>query len=172
MLAIVITIMVLELKQPVGDSFKDLLQIWPTLMAYILSFMFVATYWVNHHLLFQKVECINLKILWCNIAWLFVMLLIPFTTSWVGSHPTGKAPLSIYFADMALAAITFHLMYFLIAKERDQKLTFRVGFRNYASLAAYILVAVLSAFFPIAAYIIVGAITIWWIFPQRKKKRA
>ena len=161
--------MVLELKEPAGERFADLIQIWPTLLAYILSFLFVATFWVNHHMLFQNVERINLKVLWCNIAWLFVMSLIPFTTAWVGSHPTSQIPLMFYFGDMALAAITFHLMYYLLAKEQGQEMAYRQSARNYVSLAAYVLVTVLAGFCPIAAYIIVAVVTILWIIPQKKR---
>ena len=120
-IAIIITIMVLELKQPVGDRLKDLSALIPTLLAYFLSFMFIAIYWVNHHLMFQRANKINLKILWCNIIWMFVMSFIPFTTAWVGTYPTSWAPLAIYFLDMTLASITFHLMYYLIIKENGEK---------------------------------------------------
>ena len=168
-LAIIITIMVLELSQPAGDSFKDFLDLGPILLSYLLSFLFVAIYWVNHHLIFTKAETVNVKILWCNIAWLFVMSLIPFTTAWVGAYPTSWVPLSLYFADMALAAITFHLMYYLIAVERGDKKTFRLSVRNYVSLATYTLAAALGGFCPIAAYIIVAVVTCWWIFPEKAK---
>ena len=72
-LAIIITIMVLELKQPVGDKWGDLGELSPILLSYALSFLFVAIYWVNHHIIFHQVERVNYPILWCNIAWLFSM---------------------------------------------------------------------------------------------------
>ena len=131
-LAIIITIMILELKQPVSDGMKDLLALAPTLLAYLLSFMFIAIYWVNHHLIFHNAERINVKILWCNIAWLFVMSFIPFATAWVGSYPTSWAPMSVYFLDMTLACFTFHLMYYLIIRENGEK--FRLGLRNIVSI--------------------------------------
>ena len=168
-LAIIITIMVLELKQPEGEGFKDLMALAPTLLAYVLSFLFVAIYWVNHHLIFQKAELVNVKILWCNIAWLFVMSLIPFATAWVGSYPTSWVPVSLYFADMALAAITFHVMYYLIACERGEKATFRLSARNIVSLVTYTLAALIGGFCPTVAYIIVALVTCWWIFPEKKK---
>ena len=80
-LAIVITIMILELKQPVGDGWSDLGALWPTLLAYFISFLFIAIYWINHHHTFHKVETVNFAILWCNIAWLFVMSFIPFAVT-------------------------------------------------------------------------------------------
>ena len=167
-LAIIITIMVLELTLPLGDGFKDFAAIMPLLLTYVLSFFFVAIYWVNHHLMFHISERVNLKILWVNIVWLFVISLIPFTTAWVGKYPTSWAPLSIYFGDMALASITFHLLYALILKEKGEKVKFDV--RNYVSLAVYTLAAGLGGFCPIAAFIIVAAVSLWWVFPARKKR--
>ena len=166
-LAIIITIMILELKQPLGDSYKDLLALAPTIFAYLLSFVFIAIYWVNHHLIFQKAELINVKILWCNIAWLFTMSFIPFATAWVGSYPMSWAPLSIYFADMLLASITFHLMYYLIISESGDKHNFKLNARSIISLATYFLAAVLGGFSPIVAYIVVAVVSCWWIVPQK-----
>ena len=116
-IAIIITIMVLELKLPEGDSLRDLFALAPLLLSYLISFMFIAIYWVNHHLMFRLAERINVKILWCNIAWLFVLSFIPFATAWVGTYPASFAPLSVYFADMALASFAFHQMYYLILHE-------------------------------------------------------
>lgn len=166
-LAIIITIMVLELKQPAGDRLNDFLELMPTLLAYLLSFVFVAIYWVNHHLIFHQAEKINVKILWCNIAWMFVMSFIPFSTAWVGSYPTSWAPLAIYFSDMSLASITFHLMYWLIARENS--IEFRLGLRSIVSLITYAGAAMFGGFCPIAAFIIVAVVSCWWIFPEKKK---
>ncbi len=165
-LAIIITIMVLELKQPVGDRFGDLLALGPTLLAYLLSFLFIAIYWVNHHLIFQMGERINVGILWCNIAWMFVMSFIPFATAWVGTYPTSWIPLCLYFADMSLASVAFHLMYYLILKEAGQK--FKWTARSVISLITYFGAAGLGGFCPIAAFIIVAVVSCWWIFPAKK----
>ena len=166
-LAIIITIMILELKQPVSDGWGDLFALWPTLLAYLLSFMFIAIYWVNHHLILHAAEQINVGILWCNIAWLFVMSFIPFTTAWVGSHPSSWAPLTVYFADMSLASIAFHLMYYLIMRENKQK--FQLGLRSIVSLITYFLAACLGGFCPVAAFIAVAVVSAWWIVPLKKK---
>jgi uncharacterized membrane protein len=165
-LAIIITIMVLELSLPAGDRLKDLLVLAPTLLAYLLSFFFVAIYWVNHHLLFNLAETINVKILWCNIVWMFTMSFIPFTTAWVGKYPKAFAPLSIYFLDMFLACVSFHIMYYLIVKEN--KLTFKMSPRNIISLITYFAAATVGSFCPIAAYICVALVSAWWIFPEKK----
>ena len=145
-LAIIITIMVLELKQPAGDGLKDILALGPTLLAYLLSFVFIAIYWVNHHQIFHDAQQVNVRILWCNIAWLFSMSFIPFATAWVGTYPTSWVPLSLYFADMSLASILFHLMYYFIFKESCGTQKFKLGARSIISLITYFAAAVLAAF--------------------------
>ena len=166
-LAIIITIMILELKQPAGAALSDFLALTPTLLAYLLSFIFVAIYWVNHHLIFHQAERINVKILWCNIAWLFVMSFIPFGTAWVGTYPTAWAPLAIYFADMSLASIAFHIMYYLILRENGGKL--KLNARSIISLITYTGAAMFGGFCPIAAFIIVAVVSCWWIIPAKEK---
>ena len=168
-LAIIITIMILELRQPVSDGLRDFLALGPTLLAYLLSFLFISIYWVNHHLIFQQAQRINVKILWCNIAWLFVMSFIPFGTAWVGTYPSSWAPLAVYFADMWLASVAFHLMVWLISRENGEKL--RLGARSIVSLIVYFAAAVLGGFCPIAAFIVVAVVSCWWIVPEKKKEK-
>lgn len=167
-LAIIITIMILELKQPVSDGWGDLWALWPTLLAYLLSFFFIAIYWVNHHLIFHLADRINVGILWCNIVWLFVMSFIPFITAWVGSFPSSRAPLAVYFADMAAASVAFHLMYYLILRENNHK--FKLGLRSIVSLITYSLAACLGGFCPIVAFIVVAVVSAWWIVPKKQEK--
>ena len=168
-LAIVITIMVLELSLPSGDRLKDLLALAPVLLSYLLSFFFVAIYWVNHHLLFNMAERINVKILWSNIVWMFTMSFIPFTTAWAGRYPKAFAPQSVYFLDMFLASVFFHLMYYLIIKENNLK--FRLSARSIISLLTYFAAATVGSFCPIAAYIVVAVVSAWWIFPEKERKK-
>lgn len=168
-LAIIITIMVLELKRPTGPQWNDLLVLTPVLLGYGLSFLYTAIYWVNHHLLFHKAKRINVKILWCNIAWLFVMSFIPFTTEWIGSYPTAAVPVSVYFADMFLACATYHYMYYLVARENGNRCPFRLSPKNIASIVVYMLAALFGALCPYVAYAVVALVTIWWIIPEKKK---
>lgn len=168
-LAIIITIMILELKLPPGDGWIDFWALWPTLVAYLISFLFIAIYWVNHHLIFHDARTINLGILWCNIAWLFAMSFIPFATAWVGSFPSSPAPLAVYFADMSLACVTFHLMYYGIRRANGKP--FRLSARNVISLATYFLAACLGWLCPVAAYAIVSAVSCWWIIPEKPKHK-
>lgn len=168
-LAIIITIMVLELKEPASDNIDSLWALTPVLLSYALSFMYIAIYWVNHHLIFHDADRINVKILWCNIVWLFVMSFIPFTTAWIGSYPTSWVPVSFYFADLFLACITFHYMYYLVACKSNRKDSFRLSARNITSIATYFLAAAFGGFCPIVAYVVVALVTCWWIFPEKKR---
>ena len=166
-LAIVITIMILELRQPAGGTLADLLELGPILMAYVQSFLFIAIYWVNHHSIFHDAEKINVKILWCNIVWLFVMSFIPFCTAWLGSYPSSYAPVSLYFADMALACLTFHQIYYLIYKENGKK--FKLNVRSIVSLIVYTVAAIFGGLYPMVAFIAVAIVSVWWIVPSSPK---
>ena len=166
-LAIVITIMILELSLPKGDTLKDFLSQGPLIASYAISYLFIAIYWVNHHLLFNRALRINVKILWCNIAWLFIMSFIPFATAWVGKHPNSFAPLAIYFADMAFACFAFHIMFYLIIKENGGQ--FKLHAKNIVSIITYTGAALFGGFCPIAAYIIVTVVSCWWIIPEKNK---
>ncbi|MGN1382907.1 MAG: TMEM175 family protein [Eubacterium sp.] len=168
-LAIIITIMILELKQPVGDNWGDFLALWPTLLVYMLSYLFIAIYWVNHHVIFSQVRQVNYPILWCNIVWLFVMSFIPFTTEWIGTHPSSFAPVCLYFADLLLSCLSFHLMVYLIACKNGTAKQFKLSPRNIVSIITYALAACFGGFCPIVAYIIVALVSGWWIFPEKKK---
>ena len=167
-LAIIITIMILELKQPLGDTWRDFWALWPTLLTYLLSFAFIAIYWVNHHLILHDAKQVNLKILWCNIAWLFIMSFIPFLTAWVGTYPTSRIPLLLYFGDMSLASITFHLMYYYIFKDNCPKKKFGLGLRSIISLITYTAAAVGGGFCPAVAFIVVAVVSLWWVIPEKK----
>ena len=167
-LAIIITIMVLEFKQPVGDLWGDFFALWPSLLAYLVSFLLIAIFWVNHHILFHGTNKINVAIAWTNIAWLFFMSFIPFLTVWIGDYPNSYAPICIYYLDILFAGITFHLMFYLIMRRNGEK--FKLGASNIISLIVYLLAALLGGFCPPAAFIAVILVSCWWMFSNNKKK--
>ena len=116
----------------------------------------------------KDVERVNIKILWTNNALLFVMSFIPFTTGWVGKYPFAAAPLFLYFFDMFLASVAFHLMAYFITKENGRK--FSLDIRGTSSLVGYLLAALFGGLMPIAAYILVAGITFWWLIPMKNEK--
>jgi uncharacterized membrane protein len=95
-LAIIVTIMVLELKPPHGARLADLLPLWPVFLSYVLSFVYVGIYWNNHHHFFQLVERVNGVMLWANIHLLFWLSLVPFATAWMGENDFAPGPTALY----------------------------------------------------------------------------
>jgi uncharacterized membrane protein len=109
-IAIILTIMVLELKSPGSADPHALLHEWPIFMSYVISYFYVAVYWINHHHLFHRVKRVDLPILWANIALLFFMSLIPFFTEWMESTRLSAFPTAVYAATMLVAGIAFSVL--------------------------------------------------------------
>jgi uncharacterized membrane protein len=109
-IAIILTIMVLELKAPVSADPQTLLHEWPIFISYVISYFYVAVYWINHHHLFHRVKRVDLPILWANIAVLFCMSLIPFFTEWMESTRLSAFPTAIYAAVMLVNGAAFSVL--------------------------------------------------------------
>ena len=109
-IAIIMTIMVLELAAPAGSDLPSLSPLLPKLLTYALSFIFLAIYWVNHHHLFQAVERVNGAVLWANIGLLFWLSLVPFVTAWAGDNAAAPVPVAVYGAVLILAAIAYFIL--------------------------------------------------------------
>src|SRR5689334_9567634 len=103
--AIIITIMVLELKVPHGEDWSALAPIWPVFLSYVLSFIYVAIYWNNHHHLLHTAEVVDGGILWANMHLLFWLSLIPFATAWMGETQFGRVPTAVYGLALLMPAI-------------------------------------------------------------------
>lgn len=106
-LAIIITIMVLELKTPLDDGLDKLWHLWPVFLAYILSYAYVAIYWVNHHRLFGLARVVTGRLLWTNMALLFALSLVPFATAYLGEHHFSREATLLYLATMLIASIAY-----------------------------------------------------------------
>src|SRR5512133_2171662 len=109
-IAILITIMVLELRPPEGTALDDLATMGPKFLSYLLSFVFLAIYWNNHHHLLHVVERVDGRVLWANMHLLFWLSLIPFTTAWMGEHHAASATVAVYGAVLLAAAIAYFLL--------------------------------------------------------------
>ena len=109
-LAIIITIMVLELKVPRGTDLGALRPLVPTLLSYVLSFIYVGIYWNNHHHLFHSVQAVSGGILWANLHLLFWLSLFPFTTGWVGENHFAATPTAVYGLVLLMAAIAYYIL--------------------------------------------------------------
>jgi uncharacterized membrane protein len=171
-LAILITIMVLELKPPDGTRFADLRDLIPVFLSYILSFVYLGIYWNNHHHLLQASERVNGGILWANLHLLFWLSLFPFTTAWMGEHHFATVPAATYGVVAVGAALAYFLLQTLIVREQgvDSKLATALGsdLKGKVSPVLY-LAAVPLAFanhwIAVALYVLVA---LMWLVPDRR----
>ena len=171
-LAIIITIMVLELKAPEEVSLGALVSTLPIFVSYILSFVYVGIFWNNHHHLFQITEKVNGKILWANLHLLFWLSLIPFTSSWMGEHHLTAAPVALYGFSLLMSGFAFWILRVMIIRNHgdneDLVKTLGNGNKTILSLVIYIVGIILSYYFPwvgMACYIIVA---LMWLIPDKK----
>ena len=174
-IAIIITIMVLELKVPHGVELADLRPVLPVFLSYVLSFVYVGIYWTNHHHMLQSVETVNGPILWANLHLLFWLSTVPFVTSWMGEHPLATAPVALYGAVLFMAAIAYTVLTILLIGHEgpDSALAKAVGrdFKGKASLVLYA-IGVAAAFFqPMLALALYVSVAATWVVPDRRVER-
>jgi uncharacterized membrane protein len=116
-IAIILTIMVLELKAPESADLRALAHDWPIFISYIISYFYVAVYWINHHHLFHRVKRVDLPVLWANIALLFFMSFIPFFTAWMESTRLSALPTAVYAATMLVTGAAFSVLDRVVARQ-------------------------------------------------------
>ena len=171
-LAIIITIMVLELKAPEEVSLKALLPELPFFLSYVLSFIYVGIYWNNHHHLFQVTERVNGKILWANLYLLFWLSLIPFTTSWIGEHRLADAPVALYGINLIMASIAYNILQYVIIKAHGNDFVLNKVLGTFTkekqSLAIYIIGLILSHIIPWVAMCCFVIVAIIWMIPDKR----
>ncbi len=128
-LAIIITIMVLEIKVPHGDEFEDLVPLIPVFLSYVLSFIYIGIYWNNHHHLLQTVKQVHGNILWANLHLLFWLSLVPFVTGWIGENNFSSKPMAMYGFILLMAAIAYYILQGQILKihGKDSMLAKAIG---------------------------------------------
>lgn len=174
-LAIIITIMVLQLKVPQGASFAALRPGLPVLLSYVLSFVYVGIYWNNHHHLLSGVSRIDGRVLWPNLHLLFWLSLVPFATEWVGETRFAPAPLAAYGCVLLLAAIAFKLLQasLLAATEPHSVLARAVGrdWKGWLSLVGYGLGIAASFWQEWAAGALYVLVALGWLIPDRRIER-
>lgn len=171
-LAIIITIMVLEIKVPHGDSFRDLAQLYPKFLSYILSFLYIAIYWNNHHHLMHTVTKVKSGVLWSNMLLLFSLSLVPFSTAWLGENNFACHPMIFYGFTLLLSAISYWILTQQIIKVDPEnsilKKAIGVDIKGKISIVIY-LIGIISAFYinwiaPIC-YMLVALL---WLIPDKR----
>jgi len=175
-IAIIITIMVLELKVPHGAEFAALAKVAPVFASYVLSFLYVAIYWNNHHHLLQATERVNGAILWANMHLLFWLSLIPFATAWMGENQFAQLPTALYGVALLMPAIAYYLLQMAIVKVHGSAsaLAKALGsdIKGKISPALYA-IAILAAFVvPMVSHAIYVLVALMWLIPDRRIERA
>jgi uncharacterized membrane protein len=150
-IAIILTIMVLELKVPASADPKTLLHEWPIFVSYVISYFYIAVYWINHHHLFHRVKRVDLPILWANIALLFFMSLIPFFTEWMESTRLSPFPTAVYAATMLVAGAAFSVLDRVIGRQTIGEADL-VLLRRAAQRKNLIAIGIYAVAIPVAFY--------------------
>ena len=174
-IAILITIMVLELRAPQGAALSDLREVVPSILTYVLSFVFLGIYWVNHHHLVQAVEKVSGGVLWANLHLLFWLSLVPFVTEWMGRNHNAAVPTAMYGAVMVCAAIAYTVLQQSIIRANGEgsALARAIGSdrKGKISLALYVAaipLAFVNQLVSDALYVIVALV---WFIPDRRIER-
>ena len=169
-LAIVITIMVLEIKVPHGDQLKDLQPLIPVFLSYVLSFIYIGIYWNNHHHMLHTVTKVNGKLLWANLHLLFWLSMIPFTTGWMGENHFTPLPSAVYGFVLLMAAIAYFILQRIILKSQGKNsiLAKAVGkdLKGKLSPILYILAIGTSWINPVISGAIYVLVALMWLVPD------
>jgi uncharacterized membrane protein len=171
-IAIIITIMVLELNVPDGHALADLRPLLPHLAAYAMSFVYLGIYWHNHHHMLQAVKHVNGKILWANSNLLFWLSLFPFGTAWMGESGYAVVPVVVYGVVLTLAAVAYYLLARSLVKHhgRESPLAKALGadFKGRISIVLYLAAIGLALASPWIAVAIYTAVALIWVVPDRR----
>lgn len=172
-IAIIITIMVLELKVPHGTDWSSLFSLWPIFLSYVLSFIYIAIYWNNHHHLLHTFKQVNGRILWANMHLLFWLSLIPFTTGWMGENNFAKLPTATYGVALFMPALAYYLLQLAILKSEGSILAKAIGsdWKGKVSPVLYLLGIGLSFFESWIGCAIYTLVALMWLIPDKRIER-
>ncbi len=173
--AILITIMVLDLRPPHGGAFADLHPVLPSFLCYALSFLLLGIYWNNHHHLFQAVQKVNGRILWANMHLLFWLSLVPFTTGWVAENHAASRPVALYVAVLWMAAFAYYLLVRALLARHGAGSTLAAAlgsdFKGKISLGIYLVAMPLAFWNPYAAILLIVVVGLIWLVPDLRIER-
>lgn len=169
-LAIIITIMVLELRMPEGETFEDLKPLAFKFLSYIFSFVYVGIYWNNHHHLLQATKKVNGKILWANLHLLFWLSILPASTSWMGENHFTENPVALYGFILLMCAIAFNILEKCCinneGKDSEIAIALASTVKEKLSIVFYISGIIISFFFPVIAVILYYISAVMWLVPD------
>ncbi|MFN0157339.1 MAG: TMEM175 family protein [Bacteroidota bacterium] len=175
-IAIIITIMVLELKVPHGDQLTDLFPLVPVFLSYTLSFIFLGIYWNNHHHMLQACTRVNGRILWANMHLLFWLSLIPFVTGWMGENHFAPLPIALYGVVLMCAGIAYYILSQLLIAHHggDSVLATAVGSDVKGRISVVVYAAAISFAFVNTwiSGVLYVSVAIMWLIPDRRIEKA
>ena len=171
-LAIIITIMVLELKVPHGHDFAALTPLIPIFFSYVLSFANVGIYWNNHHHMFQAVKHVGGWVLWANLHLLFWLSLMPFATAFMGENDFAAPTVALYAIDLLMCSIAYALLVMALLAEHGRESDFARALgsdrKGKISTVGYVLAALLTFVQPLLALALIAGVATIWIVPDRR----
>ncbi len=171
-IAIIITIMVLEMKVPHGDGLATLKPLIPVFVSYVLSFVYVGIYWNNHHHLLHAVRQVSGATLWANLHLLFWLSLIPFVTGWMGENHFHALPVALYGVVLLMAGFAYTILVRVLVRHHghESALARAIGrdFKGKVSLAAYVAAIALAFVHELIAMALYLAVAIMWLVPDRR----
>lgn len=171
-MAIIITIMILEIKAPESSTIVSLLPLIPVFLSYVLSFIYVGIYWNNHHHMFQVVKKIDGSVLWFNTMLLFWLSLIPFATSWIGGQSFSSAPMACYGFILLMCATSYILLQNKIIKLEGKESVLHQAVnkdkKGKISMVCYISAIPLALVSPIISGILYISVALMWIIPDKR----
>ncbi len=174
-LAIILTIMVLEIKVPHGNTWADLLALIPVFLSYVLSFIYIGIYWNNHHHMLHSMTHVNGKILWANLHLLFWLSLVPFATGWIGEHHFAQLPMALYGFFLLMAGTAYYILQSLIIKSQGPnsilKKAIGKDYKGMASPILYIIGITVSFYSVWMAGAVYAFVALMWLVPDKRIER-
>jgi uncharacterized membrane protein len=170
--AIIITIMVLELKVPHGHDLAALWPLWPVFLSYVLSFTFVGIYWNNHHHTFHAVKHVGGWVLWANLHLLFWLSLLPFTTGFTGENGFAPATVAVYAFDMFMCGVAYYLLVMALVAQHGKESAFAqaLGANTKGKISAltYLISIPIAFYLPGLAMALLALVALIWVVPDRR----
>ncbi len=171
-IAIIITIMVLEMKVPHGDEWQNLAPLFPVFISYLLSFLNVAIYWNNHHHLFHAARNVNSKVLWANIHLLFWLSLFPFVTGWMGENHFTTLPIILYGVILLMAGVAYYILSQALIQLHGKESTLAIAVgkdkKGIISVVIYLLAIFLSLINGYIGLVLYAIVAAMWLIPDQR----
>lgn len=171
-LAIIITIMVLEMKVPHGTDWETLSRLWPVFISYVLSFIYIGIYWNNHHHLLHSIHKVSGGVLWANLHLLFWLSLLPFSTGWMGENHFAANPTAVYGFNLLMAAIAYWILVkcLIVIEGKDSLLAKAIGndIKGNVSIVLYLAGIISTFFIGWAAPVCYVLVALLWLIPDRR----